>query len=61
MFDEAGMITLLKSCGFAAHRHFPNLGHNTGRMAFVATRANTVKDPANNLMWNSPQPQPIPS
>lgn len=59
MFDEAGMIELLKSCRFAAHRHFPNLGHNTGRMAFAAMHSNNVKDSVNNLRRNSPQPIPI--
>jgi SAM-dependent methyltransferase len=58
-FDEARMIELLKSFGFAAHRHLPNLGHNTGRMAFVARHSNNIKDSANNLRWNSPQPVPI--
>ena len=56
MFDEAGMVGLLKSCGFAAHRHFPNLGHNSGRMAFAATPSNTVKDTVSNLRWNGQQP-----
>ena len=59
MFDETAMIELLRSCGFAAHRHFPNLGHNTGRMAFAATHSKTVKDSANTLNWNSPEPIPI--
>jgi SAM-dependent methyltransferase len=59
MFDEAGMIELLRNCGFAAHRHFPNLGHNTGRMAFAATHSNYPKDSVNNLSWNNPQPIPI--
>lgn len=55
-FDEAGMIKELTSCGFAAHRHLPNLGHNAGRMAFVARHANKVKDSANMLRRNIPQP-----
>ena len=59
MFDEAGMIELLKSCGFAAHRHFPNLGHNTGRMAFAATHSSDVKDSANTLRWNGQEAVPI--
>jgi SAM-dependent methyltransferase len=59
MFEDAGMIELLKNCGFAARRHYPNLGHNAGRMAFVATRSNSVKDSVNNLSRNSPQPVPI--
>lgn len=46
MFDEAGMIALLRACGFDAHRHFPNLGHNSGRMAFLATRSNNVNHSA---------------
>ena len=59
MFDEAGMIELLKSCGFAAHRHFPNLGHNAGRMAFAATHSSDVKDSAHKLRWNGQQTAPI--
>jgi SAM-dependent methyltransferase len=55
MFDEPGMVDLLRSCGFAAHRHFPNLGHNTGRMAFAATPSKNVKDSVNTLGWNSQQ------
>ncbi|MGE0853580.1 MAG: class I SAM-dependent methyltransferase [Hyphomicrobiaceae bacterium] len=38
-FDEPEMLALLTQAGFAAHRHYPNMGHNTQRMAFVATRA----------------------
>jgi SAM-dependent methyltransferase len=49
MFDEPGMIALLRSCGFTAHRHFPNLGHNSGRMAFAAERSSNVNDNADNL------------
>lgn len=59
MFDEAGMIELLNSCGFAARRHFPNLGHNTGRMAFAATHSSNVKHSANKLRWNGQQAVPI--
>ena len=59
MFDEAGIMEVLKSCGFAAHRHFPNLGHNTGRMAFAATHSNNVKDSVDTLGWKNPQPVPI--
>ena len=32
------MLALLAQAGFAAHRHYPNMGHNTQRMAFIATR-----------------------
>lgn len=59
MFDETGMIELLKSRGFAARRHFPNLGHNAGRMAFVATHPNTVRDPVNSRSGITLQPVPI--
>ena len=38
-FDEPEMLALLTQAGFAAHRHYPNMGHNTQRMAFIATRA----------------------
>ncbi len=40
VFSEVEMISLLNANGLAAWRHFPNLGHNTKRMAFIATRAN---------------------
>ena len=59
MFDETSMIELLKSCGFAVRRHFPNLGHNTGRMAFAATHSSNVKDSANKLRWNGQQAAPM--
>lgn len=39
LFEEKQMLALLRNSGFAAARHFPNLGHNAQRMAFIATRA----------------------
>ncbi|WP_088345655.1 MULTISPECIES: class I SAM-dependent methyltransferase [Rhodomicrobium] len=39
VFDERDMIALLSAGGFAARRHFPNLGHNSDRMAFMAMHA----------------------
>lgn len=36
-YDEAAMIAKLRSCGFAAKRAAENLGHNQGRMTFIAT------------------------
>jgi ubiquinone/menaquinone biosynthesis C-methylase UbiE len=36
-FDEPEILALLAQSGFDAHRHHPNMGHNTQRMAFVAT------------------------
>lgn len=39
MYSEAGMMALLARNGFAAHRHHPNLGHNSARMAFIAVKA----------------------
>jgi SAM-dependent methyltransferase len=48
-FDDADMIELLRACGFAAHRHVPNLGHNDGRMAFLAARSNDVRHSAANV------------
>jgi SAM-dependent methyltransferase len=59
MFAEDRIIQLLKSCGFAAHRHFPNLGHNNGRMAFAARHSRNVNDSANTLRQSSPQAVPI--
>jgi SAM-dependent methyltransferase len=38
-FDEAEIMALLQTKGFAAERVRPNLGHNQSRMAFMATRA----------------------
>ena len=37
--DEKEMLDLLAQAGFAARRHFPNMGHNARRMTFVATPA----------------------
>jgi SAM-dependent methyltransferase len=36
VYDEASLTGLLADCGFQARRHFPNLGHNPARMAFIA-------------------------
>ncbi len=58
MFDEAGMIALLQACGFVAHRHTPNLGHNSGRMAFVAKHPAAVKERLNTHSWDSPHAVP---
>jgi hypothetical protein len=38
-FDEQEMLNTLEKFGFAAHRHYPNIGHNTRRMTFVAARS----------------------
>jgi SAM-dependent methyltransferase len=35
-FDEPELLTLLAEAGFEAQRHYPNIGHNAQRMAFVA-------------------------
>ncbi len=35
--DEAEMLRELDEAGFAARRDYPNIGHNTARMTFVAT------------------------
>jgi SAM-dependent methyltransferase len=35
-YDEAEMLDILADCGFAAERRAQNLGHNQGRMTFVA-------------------------
>ena len=39
-FDEAEMLRQLEQAGFVAERHYPNIGHNTARMTFVATAPN---------------------
>ena len=36
-FEEAEMLRELERAGFAARRDYPNMGHNTARMTFVAT------------------------
>lgn len=36
-YDETQMLAILREAGFDASRHRPNLGHNQGRMTFVAT------------------------
>jgi SAM-dependent methyltransferase len=59
MFDEAGMIELLRACGLEAHRHVPNLGHNSGRMAFLATRSNNVNHSAANFRSQSEHAVPL--
>lgn len=37
-YDEAEMIALLRSAGFTARRHHPNLSHNPERLTFLADR-----------------------
>jgi SAM-dependent methyltransferase len=37
-YDEEEMITLLHAAGFEARRHQPNIGHNQGRMTFLARK-----------------------
>ncbi|HEU4421857.1 MAG TPA: methyltransferase domain-containing protein [Pilimelia sp.] len=36
-YDEADMLALLRSAGFAGRRHYPNLSHNPTRLTFLAT------------------------
>jgi SAM-dependent methyltransferase len=36
-YDERQMLAVLRDAGFEASRHHPNLGHNQGRMSFVAS------------------------
>jgi len=36
-YSEREMLDVLHGAGFAAHRAHPNIGHNQGRMLFVAT------------------------
>lgn len=38
-YGEGEMIEILRSCGYAAERRARNLGHNQGRMTFVARPA----------------------
>lgn len=35
-YDEAEMVALLRSAGFTARRHHPNLSHNPARLTFLA-------------------------
>jgi len=37
-YDEAEILTVLRTAGFSAKRRYPNIGHNQGRMTFVAFR-----------------------
>ena len=37
-FDEPEMLELLTRFGFDARRHYPNMGHNSRRMTFMASR-----------------------
>lgn len=37
-YEEGQMLGLLEEAGFDARRHERNIGHNPGRMTFVATR-----------------------
>ena len=37
-YDEAEILTILHTAGFIAKRRYPNIGHNQGRMTFVAFR-----------------------
>jgi hypothetical protein len=39
-FDEAEMLRQLEQAGFVAERRYPNIGHNTARMTFVAAAPN---------------------
>jgi len=42
-FDEMEILQELKQAGFAAERCHPNMGHNTARMAFLATVQNSYQ------------------
>ena len=44
-YDEAEILAILRNAGFVAERHYPNIGHNQGRMTFVASRAAVASDP----------------
>jgi len=46
MFHDAEIVALLEENGLKARRHFPNLGHNSSRMAFMATRARLPRQTA---------------
>jgi SAM-dependent methyltransferase len=37
-YDEAEILAILRTAGFVAQRRYPNIGHNQGRMTFVAFR-----------------------
>jgi hypothetical protein len=45
-FDEAEMIGRLRAAGFDPRRRYPNVGHNSKRMTFVATIAEAGDEPA---------------
>jgi hypothetical protein len=40
-YDEAEILAILRTAGFVAQRRYPNIGHNQGRMTFVAFRLST--------------------
>jgi SAM-dependent methyltransferase len=40
-YDEAEILAILRTAGFVAQRRYPNIGHNQGRMTFVAFRLGT--------------------
>lgn len=40
-FDETETLRELEQAGFVAERHYPNIGHNTARMTFLATVPNS--------------------
>lgn len=37
-YDEAEILAILRTAGLVAERRYPNIGHNQGRMTFVAFR-----------------------
>jgi hypothetical protein len=41
-FEEREMLNVLEQSGFAAHRHYPNMGHNGRRMSFVASPSDSA-------------------
>jgi SAM-dependent methyltransferase len=36
-YDESEILAILRTAGFIAQRRYPNIGHNRGRMTFVAS------------------------
>ncbi|MGE0766291.1 MAG: class I SAM-dependent methyltransferase [Hyphomicrobiaceae bacterium] len=44
-YEADALIARLAAHGLTARRHYPNLGHNRSRMAFIGTRANAEVPP----------------
>ena len=62
-YDEAEVVAILRTAGFVAQRRYPNIGHNQGRMTFVAFRLCDSSEAAEGLdpaqPMNSSPPQRV--